>query len=165
MTKRRYKKKAIPSRLGEGVTKERRKKNGGIITETIDRDNNGRAIIQRQRAVAECVLDVYYLREIIDDAEYQAGMKFRKAYLRYILHIKVDDSGTGSHGDPETIPMMVMESQQTVREAYAALDELERSVLTAVCGDDWAGGEYRFKALHSGLAKLIAKWKITGFPI
>ena len=165
MTKRRYKKKAIPSRLGEGVTKERRKKNGGIITETIDRDNNGRAIIQRQRAVAECVLDVYYLREVIDDAEYQAGMKFRKAYLRYALNIKVDDSGTGSHGDPEMSSVIVSESQRIVREAFDVLNDLERSVIIAVCGDDWAGGDYRFTALHHGLAKLVAKWKIAGLPL
>ena len=161
MTKRHYKKKAIPTRMGERVTKERRRKNGGIITETIDRDNNGKAIMQRQKAVAECVLDIYYLREIINDAEYQAGMIFRKAYLRYVHNIKTDDTNSGSHGDPEMSSIMASESQRIVREAYAVLNELEISVINSVCGDDWAGGEYRFKALHNGLTKLIAKWKIA----
>lgn len=162
MAKRRYKKKAIPVRIGQQPTKERHQHNGGMIAETVDRDASGKAILKRYKAIAECVLDSYFIREIISEAEYEAGMRFRKAYLRAVLHVRVDDVGAGSHHDPEMSIHTVMLSEQLIRQAYSVFDLTEQAVIITVCGhDDWAGGAHRMKAFHTGMAKLIELWNIS----
>ncbi len=162
MAKRRYKKKAITIRAGETAPKERQQHQGGLISEVIDRLPNGKAIMKRLRAMAECVLDAYVIRSVINLLEYKAGIRFRKAYLRAVLHIKTHDSGVGHHGDLEHAALTLTESEQILRQAYEVLDMMEKAVIIAVCGhDDWSGGTYRVKALHSGLAKLIKLWGIS----
>jgi len=162
MPKRRYKKKAITIRVGEKAPKERQQHQGGLISEVIDRLPNGKAIMKRLRAMAECVLDAYVIREVINLLEYKAAMRFRKAYLRAVLHVKTDDTGVGHHGDTEHAALTPTESEQLLRQAYTVLDMTEKEVIIAVCGhDDWSGGTYRVKALHSGLEKLIKLWGIS----
>jgi hypothetical protein len=161
-TKRKYKKKALPVRLGECATKERCRKNGGIKVEVVERDARGRPIIMRQCAIAECTLDIYYLRETITDAQYTAGMKFRKAYLRAVLGVKVSDIGGGACGDPDMAIVVTIFSEQLVRQAYDRLSLEDLTVVVAVCGhDEWAGGVFRFRHLLSGLDTLAKKWGIA----
>ncbi len=161
MQKRRYKKKALSIRIGEAPTKERSQHQGGIVVEAAESTPNGQPITLRHRAIAECVLDSYYIRELISDPEYMAGMRFRKAYLRAILRVKVEDVGGGAHADPEMAMLTPLYSEQLLREAYSVLDMTEKSVIITVCGhDDWVGGAYRMAALHAGLQKLIELWKL-----
>lgn len=161
MSKRPYKKKALPFPSGETAPKERQQHQGGLKTEISDRDASGKAVIKRQSAVAECVLDAYFIRELISDPQYQAGMKFRYAYLRAMLRIKVADRGAGSHHDPEMSVITLIHSERLVKEAYAALDITEQTVVIAVCGhDEWAGGNHRMPYLQSGLDRLAILWKI-----
>ncbi len=162
MSKRRYKKKAISIRVGELATKERRRQHGGVRTEIVDRSVDNKAIVKRHRAIAECTLDRYFLRELISEAEYEAGMKFRHAYLRAVLRIKVDDVGVGAHGDLEMSALMVIKSEKLLREAYGVLSLAQQTVIIAVCGfDEWAGGAYRLETFHRGLEKLIDLWKLA----
>ncbi len=96
------------------------------------------------------------IRDVISLIEYKAAMQFRKAYLRAVLHVKTDDSGVGHHGDLEHAALTPTVSEQLLRQAYGVIDMTEKVVIVAVCGhDDWSGGAYRLKALHSGLEKLI----------
>jgi hypothetical protein len=158
-TKRKYKKKALPVRLGEQVTKERRRKHGGIKTEILGRDLRGKVIIRRQRAAAECTLDVYSIRQTITDEQYQAGLKFRIAYLRAVLRIRVSDIGYGCRGDDEMSVILPLYSEQLLRKAYQKLSLEQRSVIISVCGhDEWAGGIYRLHWLRSGLDVLAQLW-------
>ncbi|MDR3560892.1 MAG: hypothetical protein P4N59_05565 [Negativicutes bacterium] len=160
MPKRHYKKKALPVRIGETAPKQRAQ-HGGVIMETIDRDARGMALTKRQRSIAECVLDVYFLRQFIDEAEYEAGMIFRKAYLRAVLRVRVEDAGAGCHGELGMEPLMIVHSEYLLRKAYKALPVTEQAVIVAVCGHDaWAGNGYRSMLLHSGLRVLANLWKV-----
>jgi len=161
MPKRRPNKKDIPIRQGETVTRERRRQNGGVISEIMERDNSGKAYIKRQRACAECVLDYYLSRGKISAPEYEAAMKFRKAYLRAVLRVKVEDNGAGAHGDPEMAMLIIAESERRLRQAYAVLSPSQKTVVISVCGhDDWVGDTYRFETFHRALARLIDLWPI-----
>jgi hypothetical protein len=162
MAKRKYKKKAVSIRIGETAPKERNQHQGGLISEVIDRLPNGKAIMKRLRAMAECVLDAYLIREVISLIEYKAAMRFRKAYLRAVLHVKTHNTGVGHHGDFEHAALTPTESEQLLRQAYGVLDMSEKAVIIAVCGhDDWSGGAYRVKYLHSGLEKMVKLWGVS----
>ena len=98
MSKRQHKKRVHAVRIGESPTPERRRQNGGVNAEVVDRDVTGQILIQRYKAFADCPLDIYFLRGQLTEAEYKAGIKFRNAYFRAVLRIKVDDIGSGCHG-------------------------------------------------------------------
>lgn len=159
MAMRKYKKKALPVRIGEVATRERRRKHGGVITEVVDRDARGKVMMRRHRAAAECVLDVYSFRQTITDAQYQAGLKFRNAYLRAVLRIRVSDIGYGCRGDDAMSVILPIYSEELLRKAYKALSLEQKSVIIAVCGhDEWSGGIYRLNWLRSGLDALAHLW-------
>src|ERR1700733_188615 len=92
MSKRQRKKKTLSVRIGELATKERRSQNGGVTIEVIDRDASDKIYMKRHRAYAECVLDDCLRRGAVSEAEYEAGMKFRCAYLKYVFKIKISDN-------------------------------------------------------------------------
>lgn len=88
-------------------------------------------------------------------------MRLRKAYLRAVLGVRVDDYGAGAHGDREMGALMVIESERLLREAYSVLTLQEKAIIISVCGhDDWSGGDYRMHFLRLGLDKVAAKWGI-----
>jgi hypothetical protein len=158
--KRKYKKKALPARLGERATLERRRQLGGIIVEVVDRDLRGSPIIRRDKAAIECHLDIYKYREQISIPEYDAGMIFRKAYVRYVLGIKVEDNVQGASGDVEMAMLAVPHSKKLLDQAHGVLSTPQWMVIEAICGlDDTAGNSYRFETFRRGLEKLVDLWK------
>jgi len=163
MSKRR-KKKDLPIRLGELATKERRHQNGGIETEVIDRNLSGAAYIKRHRAYAECVLDSYFRREYLSQAEFQAGMKFRDVYLRHVCGVKVSDNtnpfiNESGGSDIEFAMMAGFESERILRAAYNVLSEKQRTIVRSVCGhDERASESKKIETLQRGLRKLAALW-------
>jgi hypothetical protein len=159
-TKRKYKKKALPARIGELATLERCSQLGGMIKEVVDRDFRGNPILYRQRAKIECHLDIYRYRGQLDTPEYDAGMIFRKAYIRYVLRIKVDDDVQGGRADAEMAMLALPHSKKLLDQAHSVLSQPQWMVIEAICGmDDTAGNSNRFETFRRGLEKLVELWK------
>ena len=162
MKKRRQKNRATSVRTGETPTQERRRQNGGFTVEVIDRDVENRILIQRYRALSESPLDAYCLRNALTGAEYKAGVKFRQAYFRAVLKIKVNDMGEGAKGDVEISALTPIYSEKLLREAYEAISPKQKAVIIAVCGhDEYLGDTYKIQTLHRGLEKLVDLWKLV----
>ncbi|MEJ0061656.1 MAG: hypothetical protein WDO70_00245 [Alphaproteobacteria bacterium] len=155
--------KKIPAILtGDASTPERQRRNGGIAREVIARDNHGEAMMFRFKAAIDCALDAYFQRGVLTQTEYMAGMKFRHAYLRAVLKVRVEDIDSGSHGDPEMSFLTPIYSERVLREAYETMSAKQKAVIVAVCGhDEWAGGTSKLKILHRGLEKLAGIWKLA----
>ena len=133
---------------------------GGIIGEVVDRDLRGNPILKRDKAVIECHLDIYKYREQLSIPEYDAGMIFRKAYLRFVLRVKVEDDVQGGRSDVEMAMLSIPYSQKLLKEAHGVLSQPQWQVVEAICGlDDTAGNSYRFETFRRGLEKLVDLWK------
>jgi hypothetical protein len=162
MSKKYRKNRILTVRIGETPTKERRNHNGGVIAEIADRDSAHRILIKRFRAVWECPLDKYRDDMAISLAEHQAGLKFKNAYYRAVLGIKVSDIGSGCKGDWEMASLTAVYSERLLIEAYQALSPKQKAIVINVCGhDEVAGTTARLKTLHRGLMKLCNVWKIS----
>jgi hypothetical protein len=166
MAKRRHKKKRpMPVvRVGEMATPERRRQQGGVMTEVLDRDSTGNAIMKRHRARIECMLDYYFNEFRINNPQYMAGMKFREIYLRvnygYSCKILCNpflmDSGRGY---PEGKMLAHIDCMRYLNEAYQLLSPEQASVMRDVCGmDEYPGNKDRKATLLRALDKLAAHW-------
>jgi len=161
MKKTKNKKKAAPIQMGEKPTPERRQQNGGVVQETLGREANDKATLKRHRARMECALDAYLLKGKITLAEHQAGMRFRQAYLRAVLKIRVEDNGAGSHGDPEMAFIAVPASEQTLCKAYEVLTSTQKKAVIQICGhDEWGGTTRLVETLHRALEQLATLWHL-----
>ncbi len=140
---------------------ERQHQQGGVKSEVVDRDLRGNVYQRRHRAVYECMLDSYHAQGNLTQSEYEAGMKFRRAYLRAVFRMAVEDEGDSSAYDPEMALLMVPISEQLLRDAYATMTQPQQMVAIAVCGHDQnAGNSDRIETLHRGLERLATLWKI-----
>lgn len=158
MTARRHKRRNLSVRVGETPTRERRNQ-GALATEVIDRDCEGKALICRYKVLGDIPLDAYLLRGKISEGAYQAGLKFRSAYMRAVLRVHVEDAGAGAHGDPEVAALTPIYSVQILNAAYAVLSPRQKALLIDVCGHDlWAGGTVNIKTMRRGLEVLAALW-------
>lgn len=162
MVKKPKKARILTVRIGERPSPERQFRNGGVVSEIVDRDVSDKILIRRYKAVWECPLDTYLARSAISEPEHRAGLKFRHAYFRAVLGIKVDDIGSGSEGDREMAYLTPIYSQRLLRDAYEALSRHQKAIVINVCGHDQVAGETaKLKTLHRGLEKLCEVWKIN----
>ena len=162
MTKRQRKKHYSPTCNGLIPTDERRKQNGGVSSEIINRDKNGKPLTKRYKSVWDCPLDVYLDRSVIDVSEHAAGYKFRHAYFRAVLGIRVSDIGSGNQGDKEMAVITPIYSERLLSEAYEALTPEQKTIVISVCGhDECAGKTAKLQTLHRGLERLRHLWKIS----
>lgn len=139
---------------------ERCQQLGGMITEVVDRDLRGSPILKRHKARIECHLDLCLIRECINIPEYEAAMIFRKAYLGYVLGIKVDDNVQGGRADAELAMLAIPQCKKILDQAHAVLSPQQWTVIEAVCGmDDTAGSGNRFATFRRGLERLVDLWK------
>ena len=74
------------------ATRERRRKNGGIIEEQVAVNPNTRQTVKRHRAACECQIDAYHRDGDINDSEYRAGLEFRAAWLFKTHSVRTIDS-------------------------------------------------------------------------
>jgi len=149
-------------RTGETPTPERGLQNGGVVAEVIDRDTEGQILIQRYRAQHESPLDAYFLRQKISEAEYKAGVRFRNAYYRAVLKIRVDNMGRGSQGDTEITKLGPIYSEELLQETYAAVSPAQKAAIISVCGhDEYLGDTYKVETLHRGLERMATRWKLA----
>ena len=159
MAKRRKAKRRLPARQGERAGVEREKKIGGVITEAIDRDLRGNPYMVRDRVRIECSLDYYFWKGQLTESEYDAGLKFSRAYQRAVLGIKVEDPAASGPYDPEMAMLIVPISEEMLCAAYEELSEAQKKIVIDVCGHNkYAGTTDRVQTLHRGLEKLAALW-------
>ena len=159
MAKRRHRRKVHTVRIGETPTPERRKRNGGVVSEVVDRDVSGDIVMLRYKAVAECPLDVYYLEGRITEAEYKAAYNFRFAYFRGVLGFRVEQIGAGAHGEVGMESVNTIYSRELLDKAYRVLSTKQKSVTISVCGhDEWAGKTAKMNTLRRALERLAALW-------
>jgi len=145
---------------GMTPTKERQQKAGGIIIAPIHEKNGNKTYITQSKVQAECTLDHYKVLKKITESEFAAGIKFRRAYLCAVEHIKTEDS-FGSHGDIEMAYINPIYSEQILRQAYAVLSRIQKSVVIDVCGHDYgAGNTSRIMTLRRGLGALAKLWRL-----
>ena len=162
MSKKRHKTRISSVRIGETPTRERRHHNGGVVSEIIDRDVSGNILIKRYKSVWDCPLDAYLDRAVISESEHEAGYKFRYAYFRAVLGIRVADVGSGNKGDPEMAFLNPLYSTRLLNEAYEALSPKQAAIIINVCGhDEVAGDTDRLQTLRRGLKKLCKLLKIN----
>lgn len=161
MAKRRKAKKGMPVRLGERATMELRAQCGGVITEVIDRDLRGNPYMIRDRVRIECALDYYFWDGRLTQGEYEAGLKFRRAYQRAVLGLKVEDPASSGAYDPEMAMLIVPISEEILRDAYGELSTAQKKIIIDVCGHNkYAGTTDRVETLHRGLEKLATLWRL-----
>jgi hypothetical protein len=164
MTKARSRRVIRSVRSGATPTFERKYQQGGVQKEVIDRDTKGNVLIERYKAAFECLLDYYRLRDKITEDEYHAGIKFRHAYMRAVLHIQVEDIGSGSHGSSYDMGILLpLHSEQILREAYTVLSPQQKNAIIAVCGhNEKAKDKDHFQTFHRGIRMLAELWETSG---
>ena len=163
MAKRRPKIKFLPARIGEMPTEERCNQLGGIVTEVIERDANGKAFVMRYAAYAECMLDTYLLRGLIDKVEHVAGMRYRIAWLRAREGLKISDRFSG--GVPisyEDSLHIIPESERILKEAAEELTPAQKAMVMRICVDNaTVGGTDSRETLCRGLRKMAKRWRLS----
>jgi len=150
-------------RHGLAPTCERKRQQGGVLKETVDRDARGNVLIERYKAAFECRLDEYRLRDKINEDEYRVGIKFRHAYMRAVLKIQVEDIGSGCHGSYDMGALLPIHSERILREAYSVLSPSQKTAIIAVCGhDERPRDKDHFQTFRRGLEILTELWDTVG---
>jgi len=158
MRKRYRRSRVYAVRTGETPTKERRRQNGGVIAEVVDRDADGRIFIKRYRAVWECPLDAYLDYRVITEPEHKAGLLFRGAYLSAILsrraaYERLDKNA--AYQDP-------IQSERMLKEAYRTLSSHYKAAIIDICGHDLPARDMvKLGRMKKGLGQLADLWKAT----
>lgn len=159
MAKHKRKNRVRTIRIGETPTPERRHHNGGVVSEAVDRGANDQILILRYKAIAECPLDIYYVKNRISEAEYKTALRFRHAYFRGVLDLKVGGIGGGDQGAVGLGPLAVIYSRELLDQAYKALSASQKAAVISVCGhDEWAGTTAKVKTLCRALQELAKLW-------
>ena len=158
MRKRHQKGRSFSIRTGVTPTKERRRQNGGVRAEVIDRDYHGTILVKRYRAVWECPLDAYLDYRVISELEHKAGLLFRGAYLSAILsrrtaYERLDRNY--AYQDP-------VQSERMLKEAYRTLSSHYTGAIIDICGHDLPARDMaKLDRLKKGLGQLAAIWRAT----
>lgn len=167
MAKRKRKMRAAAPLIDCGVvpTPERMLQFGGIVRELVPITANSRQMQAVYRAKAECKLDRYRLRGAIGSCEFEAGMKFRAAWLYLTEGIKITDSTQREASDDicinaQSIAHLRPYSDKIIREAWSVLSPIQKIVITSVCGEDQPVG-VRMAQLRAGLERMRIFWKIN----
>jgi len=143
-------------RTGSAPTKERRRQNGGVTFDVIDRDYHNRILVKRYRAVCECPLDAYVETKAISVAEHWAGLKFREAYFRAVLCRRAAYDRISRY-TPNSDPVP---GEKVLKEAYRAMSPHYRAAVTDICGHDQpARDEVKLDKLKKGLGQLACHWR------
>ena len=117
-------------------------------------------------AANECKLDVYLRRGKLDEGQYEAGIRYREAFLIHVEGIQTQDSTTPKQpkGPPKTKDELVNTlhwAEKTLREATKRLTQAQSAVVRAVCGlDEWSGNKDRLATLRRALDALARYWKL-----
>lgn len=146
-------------RMGDAATPERQLHNGGVVRDIEPEAPNSRVMVVRHRARVECQLDLYLLKGSIDKSEFEAGMKFRKAWLGRVRGIAVRDPNTPASPAFLNAIENACYSEQVIAQAFTALVSIPQKLeIMSVCGEDQPRSEMR--TLRRGLETLARFWKL-----
>ena len=154
------------NRVRDGIiypTAERKRHTGGFV-QTMEFDEaKSNAKVPKFRVRYECCLDEYLSKRVIEIGEYDAGMKFRKAWLMRTEGIVTKDSLTSLPGNGTVFDPMVQKSwaERVLHEAHssAELSIAQHMMVVKVCGMDEAAGQGgAADTLRRGLDKLARFW-------
>jgi hypothetical protein len=146
-----------PASINTGITPtvERCRQNGGVRAEAI---NEGGVRTIRYRAVWQCPLDAYRYLNLIDRAEYKAGLKFHRAYYGAVVCTPHDFRPTGQRA-AERKPT---KSDLLLRKVYEVLPMEDLGVVIDICGhSNPARNQRTLEILKRGLGNLAAHWKMA----
>jgi len=149
-------------KIEDSPTKERRRQNGGVVSEIIDRDVNDTVLVKRYKAVWECPLDTYKDLGVINEPQHHAGISFRQAYHLAVLcrkaaheRINLNISHTG-----------LTKSESLLKQAYKILPPYYRPIIIDICGhDESATSEIELLHLKEGLKKLSNYWNMAAMEV
>ena len=162
MSKNRRKGRIYSVRTGATPTKERRRQNGGVIAEVIDRDADGKILIRRYRAEWECPLDAYLAHKAISESQHKAGLKFRRAYLSAILGRRREYEQLESND----VYLEPSRSEKLLKEAYRTLPSHYKGIVIDICGHDLpARDAAKLDGLQKGLGQLAELWKTAAMEV
>lgn len=147
-------------KLGETATKERAKKDGGIVEEVVKRALNGAVTLNRQRVRMPTLIDEYYLTGRITDEQKETGLRFR-SYYRIAAGIggvssfaKLRAGGKPGNSDNAIFCRdKIKEAAQILGKRYQAVESV--CVFDERPGD---GGWRKMIALRDGLNELYELW-------
>lgn len=154
---------SVVRRDGELANVNRKKHNGGVVKEFEPESPKSRVMVMHHRARCECQLDFYRLHSKIEPEEFEAGMRFRQAYLFKAEGIKTKDSSLGSYGagDQSSIMEKLNSAERTLKQAYQELSHMQALIVVSVCGaDEGCGTSARLKTLRRGLERLARLWHL-----
>jgi len=154
-------KKFKKARISAGMvpTKERRKQNGGVVSEVIERD--GDSLTKRYRAVWECPLDAYLGKGLITERQYVVGLMFRQAYHRAVKSKSAAQNRLAlSSSTREGL------SEKVLKSAYKKLSPHNMGSIIDICGHDLpAQDSVKLGRLQKGLGELADLWKVAAIEI
>lgn len=117
--------------------------------------------VQGATLQAECWLDRYHNRGQLDDAQYEAGLRFRRAWEAAGLQPHVTGSYGQRIGGKGSVATAAIGGSRTVMEACRLVGSIRAGVLVDVCGlDNAAGSAKRIQWLQEGLLTLAREWGI-----
>lgn len=137
----------------------------GLEKEVRDISGTGQPTSFGMRAKAECKLDAYWNRMVIDWKQYQAGMVIRRLWVAAHMEPNV----TGSYGDRVSGNgdwlSACNDAKKTLRTAMESLGgRLQPVAYQVCCDDDWANhksaGKRGIVVLRDALNRLAAHFKI-----
>src|SRR5882672_6041097 len=115
---------------GATPTKERHHRNGGVYSEVIDRDANGKVFMRRYRARWERPFDLYREMNLITEAQYRAGIKFHRVFYSAVMCRKAEYKPVS-----ESHPLLEQTmSDKLLKKAYDVVDSDDIDTVVEVCG-------------------------------
>lgn len=152
--------------VGEMATPERRRQQGGVMTEQVPSESAGNLPTIRHRVRIENVLDLMFRCRVnpLTDPQYTAGLKFYELFnhdkngdkFKVLCSPFVMD---GTHTGAEWKVLAHMSSARYLVEAYKQLTLEEQAIVRKVCGyDDFPEGKREHRVLRIALDKLAVFW-------
>ena len=141
----------------------------GLIKEVRDRLSSGQPKSFGMRAKAECKLDRYWNRMLLNWRQYQAGLIIRRLHIAanmqpwVTMHYEVDHIANAGGFWLDNCN----DAKKRLRSALLVLEPKLALVIMRVCGDDeWvnSGGTYHHRGLsllRDGLNRLADHFKIS----
>ena len=108
------------------------------------------------------MLDAYLIKEQIDKAAHEAGMRYRTCWLRAVEGKNVLERGdSGRALSYEETLDIVPQSRRLLSEADDILSPAQKKIILRVCCDDRRAGETdALETLRRGLERLVKLWKL-----
>jgi len=157
------KKKYKPRRfvISELPTPERCRKMGGFRHQYVKVGNGRGMAILRCRARWASPLDLYRDRQVIDHAQYQAGLQFGRSYRYAIAGEAACHERSRRIDNPETSDMNegLLRALACVEQAHAALSADTVNVVIDICAyAQPAENQRAMDKLRRGLGRLALEW-------